>query len=219
MIRQTDMECPLNMDMTKPKKKKFVAEIGFTLIELLITIVVLAIFLTLAVPSFRDTIDKRRVVNATTALQSQLQQARSFSILLNRVVHVDISVTSPTNWCIGVTDKASCDCTADPTVAANAAAVCSIDQPDDGTGASSRINVIGSSAEYPGVGLAVPGAITALEFEPTRGILFAPNNAVTFEISSVAGTGRSTEISVNRLGKTSACASGEVLLGGIQQCQ
>lgn len=214
MIRQMNTDCPHKEEKKRMAFRLNKTQWGFTLIELLITIVVLAIFLSLAVPSFRDTIDKRRVVNATTALQSQLQQARSFSILLNRIVYVDISVTTSTNWCFGVTDKATCDCGAAPT----SADVCSIAEPVIGSGTPQRINVIGTSTEFPGVGLDVPGGELFLEFEPTRGVLFNPSNPVQFVFESTAGTGRATEINVNRLGRSTVCASGEVLLGGIPQC-
>ncbi|HET8801857.1 MAG TPA: GspH/FimT family pseudopilin [Marinobacter sp.] len=54
-----------------------VRESGFTLIELLVTVVVLAIILTMAVPSFQETIRNNRVATETNTLVGAVQLARS----------------------------------------------------------------------------------------------------------------------------------------------
>jgi type IV fimbrial biogenesis protein FimT len=54
--------------------------LGFTLIELLITIVVLAVLLTLAAPSFRDVIQNNRVTAQANELVSALHLARAEAV-------------------------------------------------------------------------------------------------------------------------------------------
>ena len=50
---------------------------GVTLIELMVTIAVLAILAAIAIPSFTDLADSRRLVNATEAIYNDLQYVRS----------------------------------------------------------------------------------------------------------------------------------------------
>jgi type IV fimbrial biogenesis protein FimT len=55
-------------------------EQGFTLVELLITVVVLSILVTLAVPSFREMMDRNAVTATANDLLSSVLLARSESI-------------------------------------------------------------------------------------------------------------------------------------------
>jgi prepilin-type N-terminal cleavage/methylation domain-containing protein len=177
---------------------------GFTLIELIITVAVLAILLTIGVPSFRDVLDRRRVTNATTTLLSQVQQARSFSILLNRSVVMEFKGTS-TDWCFGVTDKSSCDCTVTSLTAVNS---CSIGRPAAPT---DTILLTGSSKSYPNVSLGWEqdgtGTYEAfagkrIVFEPTRGLATGDLPGTYFEFSSLQ-TDRKTQVKFNPTGKVS----------------
>ncbi len=55
-------------------------ETGFTLIELMVTIVVAAIILTVAIPSFKEIIDNNRLVTQVNAFTTSLATARSEAI-------------------------------------------------------------------------------------------------------------------------------------------
>ena len=53
---------------------------GFTLIELMVTLVIMAIFLTMAVPSFTGLIKNNRLISQTNALTTDINLARSEAV-------------------------------------------------------------------------------------------------------------------------------------------
>jgi len=61
---------------------------GFTIVELMITLLVAAILVGFAVPSFRSTIEGNRVTAATNALIATLHQARSEAVRRNARITV-----------------------------------------------------------------------------------------------------------------------------------
>jgi type IV fimbrial biogenesis protein FimT len=82
---------------------------GFTLIELMVTLTVVAILLTLAIPSFTGMIDKNRLKNAAETLYADLQFARAEAIKRNKKIRVSFFSNGST-WCYGLKENAKCDC-------------------------------------------------------------------------------------------------------------
>jgi len=84
---------------------------GFTLIELVIVMVIVAIGVALAVPSFRAIIEKRQLTAATEDIAAFIKYAHSESIKRNDDVIVNIRHTNSTTWCIGATlGRTACNC-------------------------------------------------------------------------------------------------------------
>lgn len=74
---------------------------GFTLIELLVVVTVLAILLTVGIPSFRETIISNRIKNASFDVYSSLIQARSEAVTRNNTI--TITPTDASDWAKGWT--------------------------------------------------------------------------------------------------------------------
>lgn len=99
---------------------------GFTLIELMIVLVIVAIGIALAVPTFQSFRDKRRLTSAAEQVSAFLVHAQSEAIKRNK--QVTVSWETPgghsVDWCIGaVLDDDPCDCTGD-----DADSPCEIDE-------------------------------------------------------------------------------------------
>lgn len=77
---------------------------GFSLVELMIVIAIIAVGITLAMPSFRDLIERKSVGGAAEAAYEQLQVARSQAVKRSKPILVDFN-SNGTSWAIGVTDK------------------------------------------------------------------------------------------------------------------
>lgn len=83
--------------MARPTKKRMS---GVTLIELMVTVVVLAILVAAAVPSFRDFFDRYRLRGAVDDVVSVITNARAASVKSD--TDVSVSLAGDANrWCIG----------------------------------------------------------------------------------------------------------------------
>jgi len=76
---------------------KIYTQRGFTIIELMITILLLGVMLTLAVPSFSSIFKQNRLAAQTNALLSSLNYARGQTINQNQTVNVQ-PIAAGTNW-------------------------------------------------------------------------------------------------------------------------
>lgn len=84
---------------------------GFTVIELLITIVVLGILLSLAVPAFTDFINQQRVKKVAREFQAAVLQARSEAVKRNTSIYVTANSSWSGGWFVS-TSAAATSCVA-----------------------------------------------------------------------------------------------------------
>jgi type IV fimbrial biogenesis protein FimT len=87
---------------------------GFTLVEVMMSTVLIAIGTALAIPSYRDMVEKRQLTNSAEQLASFVNSVQSISTRTNRVVTVSYSRAHHDAWCIGAVinaDDTACDCT------------------------------------------------------------------------------------------------------------
>lgn len=98
---------------------------GFTLMELVITLMVVAVGVALAVPTYEDIVQRRQNSAKAEELASFLAMARSESVKINEEVSVALTYTNDNDWCIGAQEgDQPCDCTEDDNTAAD---FCEID--------------------------------------------------------------------------------------------
>ena len=91
---------------------------GFTLLEVLMSVVLMGIGVALALPSYRDMVEKRQVTNGAEQVASFINSAQGVSMKTNRFVKVSWDHVDDNEWCVGATIVADpgdtpCDCTGD----------------------------------------------------------------------------------------------------------
>jgi len=93
--------------------------LGFTLVELMITIAIIGILASMAVPSFSKMLERNRLKEAIQSLKSDLMFARTESIKRSANLNVSVDING-TSWCYGIdvdndtnnaNANAECDCT------------------------------------------------------------------------------------------------------------
>jgi type IV fimbrial biogenesis protein FimT len=85
---------------------------GFTIVELMVSLVLLSITLTLALPSYREMVEKRQLTQGAEQVFAFLNSAQGIASRSNSVVTVSYSRTDEDDWCFGaVLGSAACDCT------------------------------------------------------------------------------------------------------------
>lgn len=166
---------------------------GFTLVELMITLVIVAIGVALAVPTYDDITQRRQTTAQAEELASWLEMARSEAVKSNREVSVQLSYTSATNWCIGANEgTGGCDCTETNTSAPSFCSLNGVPHRMDNTGATKS-------------GMSSYSVDTTFVYDPIRGIKGdgdLSNHAYTLESSNGHW---SLQVDVGPTGKVQVC--------------
>ena len=81
---------------------------GFTLVEVGITLAVLVVLVTMAVPSFADYLAQHRLNATAEKLQLDMMQARYNAVQQGSPMHLGFSTGS--DWCWAVAKTPGCDC-------------------------------------------------------------------------------------------------------------
>ncbi|GGO88251.1 hypothetical protein GCM10011348_43320 [Marinobacterium nitratireducens] len=166
-------------------------QMGVTLIELLVALAVLAVFVTIGIPTFNAIFEKKRLSGAAQALYADLQFARAQAIKSNKDIAVNFRETTPTiPWCYGITDTepfSDCDCVA-------SAASCMVE----------GIQRVVSVDEFPNVSLDENFSSSTVEFDPVRGGLKAgvTNGTASFEDTD----GRKINVVLSPSGRARLCS-------------
>ena len=119
-----------------PQKGKngFSTNKGFTVIELMITIGVLAVIASLALPSYRSIIEKRQVTSGAEQFAAFFSTVKSVAVKRNEDIAMypaKRTVAGEVEWCLGfkVFDETPCNCFAD----LGDTGACTVDLNNDST--------------------------------------------------------------------------------------
>ena len=182
---------------------------GFTLVELIMVVAVMAILVSMAVPSFSKMMAQKRLSKAAESITSTLQFARSETISRNNSMFVDTN--AGTSWCVGFVQEDSgagitdCDCTIKDATANNACFVTTADA------ASTRLlrRADNDGDTDVNVAFAFTGGTTTRFISPRATAL---NGTVTLTSST---SGDVAKVVVSRMGRVKICSAD---LGGYPAC-
>ena len=182
--------CTLNSTLVSCRR-------GFTAIELLMTLVLVGIGVAVALPSYRDMVEKRQVTNAAEQVVSFINSAQGVAMKTNRVVTVSYAREADDDWCVGA-------------VAGETACVCSQGDPEE-----ADFCQIGSQPYVINAGhagdLGVMHSVTgdgAYAFDPIRGFFRDLDDSLTMELRSLSGDFR-LNVLVNNTGRVTICSVDE----------
>lgn len=167
---------------------------GFTLVEVLMSVVLLALGAALALPSYRDMIEKRQVTNGAEQLASFINSAQGAAMKTNKEVWVSWSRTADNSWCVGANLESSCDCTQ-----ANACTVSGQPYVIDNSAAGNRNLVY----QIDGGGID-----NAYAFDPIRGLMLDLEDSLELQFRSPNGDFR-MNLQVSNTGRVTLCSKDE----------
>lgn len=167
---------------------------GFSIVELMMSVLLVAIGMALALPSYRDMVEKRQVTNAAEQLAAFVNSAQGVAMKTNRVVTVSYDRNDVDDWCIGAAaGAAACDCgETDPA------------QPDFCEIGSQPFVLNNHHAGNLQVMHAMNGD-GAYSFDPVRGFMVDLDDGLTAELRSPNGDFR-LNLMVNGTGRVILCS-------------
>ena len=163
---------------------------GFTMIELMIAVALVALLLTVAVPSYQSLRQEHTVKAATMALYTDIMLLKSEAIKRNSNLQLIVFNSGTNNWCYRIRIDGSCDSCSD---------TCSSIEGRKGADAS----------EFPGILLSASYSESAsqvrpITFSPRRGTLPSGNITVSYANTSM-------KVLTNNVGRVRTCAVSDLV--------
>jgi Tfp pilus assembly protein FimT len=160
----------------------------------MMSIVLLAIGMALALPSYRDMVEKRQVTNGAEQLASFINTAQGVAMKTNQVVTISYNDAGENDWCIGaVAGVTPCDCTQTNTAATDYCQIAT--QPfvlnNGHTGNLELMHGMEGDGDY--------------AFDPFRGLFMNLNDSLTVALRSPSESFR-LNLMVNNTGRVIVCS-------------
>jgi type IV fimbrial biogenesis protein FimT len=167
---------------------------GFTIVELMLSILLLAIGVSLSLPSYREMVEKRQLTHGAEQIMAFVNSTQMEAMKQNRVVTVSYTRTDDNDWCFGATLGATaCDCNETTSTESD---FCAIDT-------APRIINNGNTGN-----LDLLKSVTgdgAYSFDPVRGIFTDLNDSLAVEMSS-NNENYQLNLTVNNTGQAILCS-------------
>lgn len=210
MIRRILSSGPQGRSTESPLsgRPQFVSrQLGFSLVEVMMSVVLMGIGMALALPSYRDMVEKRQITNGAEQVASFINTAQGVAMKTNQVVTVSYSRTDENDWCIGaVSGAAPCDCTVTDTTADNFCQIASQTFVLNNEHAANRDLVHSVTGDG------------AYAFDPIRGLFLDLDDSLTMELRSQNQDFR-LNVMVNNTGRVILCSSSaDHAIPGYQLC-
>lgn len=176
--------------------------LGFTLVEAMVTLAILAILVTQAVPAFNQTMERQRITRAAESVLSDVRWARSEAIKRNRQVRLYFTTASPWGYliCAATSLDTFGTCSTDSTQTNRIKTV-------DGGNSFSATTLSSVAFDLSGT------AVSYTTFEPARGTNQQPGTI------NITTTNYSANITVSALGRARICIpTGATAFGGYGLC-
>jgi prepilin-type N-terminal cleavage/methylation domain-containing protein len=205
---------------------------GFTLIELMVTLLVLAIIMSMAAPSMMSYFDRHRVIGAAEELYSVVQQARVEALGRSTSVYLVFSADGTGTWRYGMSqDEAGLDSSkvCDPSIAdlTNDDACYlvvddgdgTIDGVDGATDYDDRMLMVWDDQNHQDIQLTIVDGGTSefLEITNMRGVVDNAWDDSPYELEFTSGDGKRLRIQVGILGQVRMCTPDDSV-GGYSLC-
>lgn len=175
---------------------------GSTLIEVMISVAILGILASIAVPSFQELLERARVQAAAEAVYAQLAFSRSESIKQNRDLFVSITPGVSATWCVGLSNTAS---------ACNCGTLNTEDSCQFGPqGLQTQRTLQGN--HFPNVTLSTNNPLFG--FESRRGSRLPTNDATEYSITLTGANAYEAQVQHNARGRLHLCGN----VGGYTAC-
>jgi type IV fimbrial biogenesis protein FimT len=167
---------------------------GFTMVELLVTIGLISILTTLALPSYNDMVQKRKLNNNAQQLAAFINQGQTEAARRNRPVTFSYIRDDHDTWCVGASlGEDDCVCT----------------QTDSGEGdycAIDGVRHVLSNDDFGNTELVhSPSGTRSFSFDPIRGILLESDDAMFFELHTDSRDYK-INLEVNESGNVKLCS-------------
>jgi len=210
--------CALSRRDPPNGKNGFSKPLGFSIIELLIGVAVLAIVASLALPSYRAIIEKRKVTSAAEQAMAFLSSAQMESVKRNQIVAVNFAtytVGGTELWCLGMIagddESVDCDCTQ-----ANS---CSVDGAER-TFHSSSLGYPGWASSIDSEATEFGGEDNIVLFDPVRGLRLGLEVA-DLKLISPDQSMYALNIGLSPTGRVKICSDasrGSKMVPGYEEC-